>query len=140
MRPVGRMGKSDPGQRGMKGIGVDVVSVTRIDRALGRTRGFAEAVFTSFERAECEGRPMRARARRYASRFAAKEAFLKALGLGVFGPVALADVEVRPGGGGRAGLWLGPTAARALAQTGGATPLLSLSHLEDLALALVVVP
>ena len=124
----------------MRGIGIDAVGVSRIEKALLRTPGFAEAVFTKGERALCEGRPGRARALSFASRFAAKEAFLKALGLGVLGPVSLADVEVRPGGGGVATLSLGPTAAAALARRGGAAPLLSLSHAKDLAVALVVVP
>ncbi len=122
----------------MKGIGADVVSVSRIEKVLGRTPAFAESVFTSAERAECEVRRVPGLA--YALRFAAKEAFLKALGLGVLAGVALSDIEVRRGPGGLPRLELGPTAAGALRRCGGAAPLVSLSHGGDLAAAMVVVP
>jgi len=122
----------------MKGIGADVVSVSRMQRVLGRTPGFAEAVFTAAERAECQARRVPGCA--YALRFAAKEAFLKALGLGVLGGVALPDIEVRSGPGGTPRLELGPTAAGALRRRGGAAPILSLSHGGDLAVAMVLVP
>ena len=121
----------------MKGIGADVVSVSRMEKVLRRTPAFAAAVFSVAERAECDAR--RSPSREYALRFAAKEAFLKALGLGVLGEVALPDVEVRCREG-RARLALGPTAAAALARRGGSAPHLSLSHGGDAALALVVVP
>ncbi len=122
----------------MKGIGADVVSVSRMEKILGRSPGFAEAVFTAAERADCDAR--RAPGRHYALRFAAKEAFLKALGLGVLGGVSLPDVEVRRGPGGVPRLELGPTAAAALTRCGGAAPFLSLSHGGDLAVAMVLVP
>jgi holo-[acyl-carrier protein] synthase len=122
----------------MKGIGADVVSVSRLERSLTRTAGFAESVFTPQERVYCEAQ--RAPARHYAARFAAKEAFLKALGIGLWGGVALTDIEVRRGPGGAPALGLGPTAAAALSRTGGGAPLLSLSHDGDIALAMVVVP
>lgn len=121
----------------MKGIGTDVVSVSRMQEVLRRTPAFAAGVFSAAERAACDAR--RTPGLHYALRFAAKEAFLKALGLGLFAGVALPDVEVREAGG-RARLALGPTAAAALARCGGAAPHLSLSHGGDAALAVVVVP
>ncbi len=121
----------------MRGIGTDVVSVSRIEQVLRRTPAFAAGVFSAAERSDCETR--RAPAVHYALRFAAKEAFLKALGLGVHGGVALPDVEVRCADGG-AQLSLGPTAAAALGRFGGGTPHLSISHGGDAALAVVVVP
>jgi holo-[acyl-carrier protein] synthase len=123
---------------GMKGIGADVVSVRRMELVLGRTAGFAQAVFTGAERAACEAR--RSPGLHYALRFAAKEAFLKALGLGVLDGVTLSDIEVRCDPRGVPRLELGPTATSALARSGGAPPRLSLSHGGDAALALVVVP
>lgn len=121
----------------MKGIGTDVVSVSRMQEVLRRTPAFAGGVFSAAERADCDAR--RAPALHYALRFAAKEAFLKALGLGVFGGVALPEVEVRCASG-RSRLALGPSAAAALGRRGGAAPHLSLSHGGDAALAVVVVP
>jgi holo-[acyl-carrier protein] synthase len=122
----------------MIGIGVDVVSVSRLQQVLRRTPGFADRCFSAAERAACEARP--SPTLHYALRYAAKEAFLKALGLGVFGSVVLPDVEVRCDPGGRERLALGPSAARALGARGGAAPRLSLSSAGDAAMALVVVP
>lgn len=122
----------------MKGIGADAVSVSRMETVLGRSPGLAEAVFTAAEREACVAR--RTPARAYALRFAAKEAFLKALGLGVLDGVALRDIEVRSGPGGLPRLELGPTAEGALRRCGGAAPFLTFSHGGDLAVAMVVVP
>jgi len=60
------------------GIGVDVVDVARMERALSRHPTFAERVFTEEENAYCTrgGTP----AECYAGRFAAREAVIKALG------------------------------------------------------------
>ncbi len=122
----------------MKGIGTDVVTVSRMTASLRRTPGFAAAVFADRERAYCDAQ--RVPARHYAARFAAKEGFLKALGLGLWDGVALTDIEVLAGQGGGARLALGPTARAALERAGGREPLLSLTHGEGVALALVVVP
>ncbi len=117
----------------MIGIGIDVVSVSRMQEVLRRTPGFASRCFSAGERSDCEAR--RAPRVHYALRFAAKEAFLKALGIGVLGPVALADIEVRRDPD---RLELGPSAASALGARGGAVPLLSLSFSGDAAMAMVV--
>lgn len=122
----------------MKGIGADVVSVSRMRTALRRTPTFAGEVFSARERAFCDAR--RVPAADYATRFAAKEAFLKALGIGLLGGVALPDIEVGGVPGGRPCLELGPTAAAALSRAGGEKPFLSLTHDGDVAFALVVVP
>ena len=61
-------------------VGVDLIEIARIERALARD-GFRERVFTESERAYCDGRPNPAQ--HYAARFAAKEAIGKALGCGV---------------------------------------------------------
>jgi len=122
----------------MKGIGADLVSVSRMQKSLARTAGLAERVFTEGERAYCQAH--RDPSPHFAARFAAKEAFLKALGLGLWDGVALRDVEVRSGPGGAPALALGPTAARALSRVSGGPPLLTLSHDGDLAMAVVVVP
>lgn len=121
----------------MKGIGTDIVSVSRMQQVLRRTPALLDRVFSAAERADCEAR--RAPGVHFALRFAAKEAFLKALGLGLFAGVALPDVEVRCSDG-RPRLALGPTAVAALDRHGGSAPRLSLSHGGDAALAVVVVP
>ncbi len=123
----------------MKGIGIDVVTVSRIETILARTPAFAGEVFTDGERSACGGRRASARARAFAVRFAAKEGFLKALGLGLWDGVSLRDIEVEEAAG-AARLALGPTARAALARAGGRPPRLTLSSGPDVAMAVVVVP
>ena len=74
------------------GIGVDIVEIPRMERILKRTPSFAERVFTEEERAYCDAsaRP----AAHYASRFAAREAVLKALGTGFSEGIGRKDVSV----------------------------------------------
>jgi holo-[acyl-carrier protein] synthase len=80
------------------GLGVDIVDIARMKRVLERSPRFAERVFTEGERAYCEATA--APHVHYATRFAAKEAVLKALGTGFSHGIAPADVEVvRPKNG-----------------------------------------
>jgi holo-[acyl-carrier protein] synthase len=120
----------------MKGAGTDLVSVVRLSRSLARGPDFAREVFTHRERRYCEARPNPAQ--HYAARFAAKEAFLKAVGVGLFGGVSLQDIEVVRDGDDAPRLELGPTAAAALRRVGASQSHVSLSHERDYALALVL--
>ncbi len=77
------------------GSGIDVVEISRIERALERTGGrFARRVFTPQEIAACEAR--RRPALHFAVRFAAKEAAMKALGTGWSQGVRWVDIETVP--------------------------------------------
>jgi holo-[acyl-carrier protein] synthase len=122
----------------MTGVGTDIVDVHRLAASLRRQEAFADAVFSPEERRFCEAQPYPER--HYAARFAAKEAFLKAIGLGIFGGVALREIEVVREASGQPRLKLGPTAAAALRAAGGEDALVSLSHDGEMALAFVVVP
>lgn len=74
------------------GLGIDLTRVERIARALERHGArFRERCFTDYERRLCQGRPNVAAA--FALRFAAKEAFAKAAGLGMRG-LAWREIEV----------------------------------------------
>ena len=121
----------------MRGVGIDIVDARRIEKSLRRRTDFAEQVFSGQERQFCEAQ--RRPGQHYAACFAAKEAFLKAVGLGIFSGVALPDIEVVHSPAGAPGLRLGPSAVDALARAGGEAALLGLSHERDLALAVVVV-
>ena len=72
------------------GIGVDIVEISRMKSILEKTPAFARRVFTDEERAYCDAssRP----AAHYASRFASREAVLKALGTGFSQGVGRKDV------------------------------------------------
>ena len=70
-------------------VGVDLIEIARIERALERYPAFRERCFTEAERAYCDSRPRPAES--YAGRFAGKEAVGKALGTGLTrGPQGLA--------------------------------------------------
>ncbi len=119
------------------GIGIDVVTTERVERALAdQNGGFEKRVFTLAERAACAGRADRAQA--LAARFAAKEACLKALGTGWGDGYALQHVEVVTGAAGRPGLRLAGRAAERGRELGVRAIYVSLTH-EPVAAAAVVV-
>jgi len=76
------------------GIGSDLCNIERIQNSLDRFGDrFINRVFTDTERAKAEGRPF-TRAGTYAKRFAAKEAFSKAVGTGFKRGVFMKDIGV----------------------------------------------
>ena len=76
------------------GIGSDLCNIERIQHSLDRFgERFIRRVFTDVERAKAEGRP-HTRAGTYAKRFAAKEAFSKAVGTGFKRGVFMKDIGV----------------------------------------------
>lgn len=119
------------------GIGTDLVEVARLEKSLARTATFAQKVFTAGERATCEKRANPGEA--YAARFAAKEAFLKAVGRGILDGIPLRQIEVVNEPSGEPRLVLGPAAQRAMEERGGRSALVSLSHAGGHAVAFVVV-
>jgi holo-[acyl-carrier protein] synthase len=116
-------------------VGVDLIEIERIRRALERYPGFRERCFTEAERAYCDSRPNPAQ--HYAARFAGKEAVGKALGFGVARAFAWKDVEIvgrpKPAVGlfGRAQAWAVRVGAGAID--------LSMTHSRGLAAAVCVV-
>lgn len=76
------------------GIGSDLCNIDRIQKSLDRFGDrFINRVFTDTERGKAEGRPF-TRAGTYAKRFAAKEAFSKAVGTGFKSGVFMRDIGV----------------------------------------------
>jgi holo-[acyl-carrier protein] synthase len=118
------------------GIGIDLLDVGRMARELAREgKGLRDDVFSPGETAYCEG--MAHPARHYAVRFAAKEAFWKAVGNGPEA-VSLRDVEVERGQAGQPRLVLLGTARSAAERLGVTATFVSLSHTDTLASASVV--
>jgi holo-[acyl-carrier protein] synthase len=121
----------------LKGFGVDVVDMERFE-ALLRRRGaaFLKRAFTEREIRYCRAR--RRSAQHFAARWAAKEAFFKALGTGRGKGVAFRDVEILRNAGGAPALRLGGK-ARVLAERARVRQtLVSLSHTDRVATAGVV--
>jgi holo-[acyl-carrier protein] synthase len=87
------------------GTGIDVVSVKRMEKVINRWGNrFIERVFTPGEIRICSGRALPPSA--FSMRFAAKEAFSKAIGLGMRNGIRWCDIEVFHFQGGRPGLKL----------------------------------
>ncbi|RLC25227.1 MAG: hypothetical protein DRH56_05865 [Deltaproteobacteria bacterium] len=119
------------------GIGVDLVRIRRIEGVIRRWEDrFVNRVFTREEAAFCRRRnsPFPA----FALRFAAKEAFSKAVGLGMRKGVRWRDIEVFHHPGGRPGLKLYGTCADICRQEAITGIHLSLSDEEGYGIAMVV--
>jgi holo-[acyl-carrier protein] synthase len=117
------------------GIGVDLCEVDRMRTALGRTPTLRTRVFTDAERAYCDRR--KDPTERYAARFAAKEAVMKAMGVGV-GACRWRDIEVAKAPSGAPSVRLHDTAL-ALAESRGITAWrLTMTHTHRVAEAIAV--
>jgi holo-[acyl-carrier protein] synthase len=118
------------------GIGSDIVKVSRIERLIEKSGDrFLARIYTpaEIEYARSLARP----ALHFAARFAAKEAFVKALGSGFRDGIEWHDIEVINNQLGRPGLNL-QGRARKLCHRLGAEAWLSLAHEQEFALAFVV--
>jgi len=122
------------------GTGVDLAEVGRVRAAIEnpRTGGrFLERVFTDGERRYAESRG-RNRYESFAARFAAKEATMKALGVGWGARASWREIEVVRAPGGRPALVLTGKAAATAAELGVARLHVALTHTAELALAQVI--
>jgi len=118
-------------------IGIDIVEVYRIRETISRTPRFVERVFTEQERAYCDAKGMAA-AQSYAARFAAKEAFLKALETGWRGKITWHDIEIISGENNVPSLEIRGAARKILENFGANQIHLSLSHTTEHAVAQVI--
>jgi holo-[acyl-carrier protein] synthase len=118
-------------------IGIDITEVYRMRETIARTPRFAERVFTAAEREYCEAKGVAA-AQSYAARFAAKEAFLKALKTGWRGKITWHDIEVVNDADGVPSLKITGEALAILNSLGPPQIHLSLSHTTEHAVAQVI--
>ena len=121
----------------IRGIGVDIVKVDRIEQAVERWGyRFLKRIFTAAEIERCQQRARPAQC--LALRFAAKEAFAKALGLGMRKGLRWRDIEVVHDHLGKPDLLLHNQAQRLLEAVEASRTWLSLSDEREFALAVVV--
>jgi len=119
------------------GTGIDTVEVARFQRFLDEgNQRLLDRLFTPLEQGYCSTKKQAAAC--YAARFAAKEAFLKALGTGLRDGINWTEIEVVNTPLGKPELRLSGTAAKLLEQLGGSRPHLSLSHDGGQAVAMVI--
>jgi holo-[acyl-carrier protein] synthase len=118
-------------------IGTDIVEVYRIAETMTRTPRFIERVYTPYERNYCDAKGAAA-AQSYAGRFAAKEAFLKALQTGWRGKITWHDIEIVSDDQGVPSFNVNGEARRLLETRGANRVHLSISHTTEHAVAHVV--
>ncbi|OQY24195.1 MAG: 4'-phosphopantetheinyl transferase [Desulfobacteraceae bacterium 4572_35.2] len=119
------------------GIGTDIVRVERFQRFIERQEdALLKRLFTEGELSY--SLPRKSAAQHLAARFAAKEAFVKALGLGLRDGITWQDMEVRNDDLGCPSLYLTGRAAEIVLQRTLTTPYLSYSHEQEYAVATVV--
>ena len=123
------------GDGSLIGIGIDTVEVPRFARVAARTPGIISRIFTDDERAYCERR--RNPTERYAARFAAKEAVMKAMGVGV-GACKWREIEVAKARSGQPSVVLTGGAAAIADRLGVEGWRLSLTHTASVAEAVAV--
>jgi len=119
------------------GTGIDIAEVDRIRQTIERFgRRFIERVFTADEIGYCESKANKIE--RYAARFAAKEAAMKAIGTGWSRGVTWRDVEVRRFPGQRPTMAFHGRAGVFFAKLGATRAHLSLTHTKEFAMAQVI--
>lgn len=126
------------GLDGQVGLGVDIVEIARVRRILERTPSFRTRVFSEEERAYCDATANPEV--HYATRFAAKEAVVKALGTGFSRGIGVRDIEVRRNAKGRPYVVLSGRAKQVAAEQGVRELPLSLSftHTDAVACAMAI--
>lgn len=119
------------------GLGIDIVEVARIEKALTPGDALARRVFTESELEYCLAR--KNRYQHFAGRFAAKEAALKALGTGWQDGIRWKDVEILAGEKGRPVLKLAGRAQEIFEGLGAQRAMVTITHATDYAVAAVVI-
>jgi len=118
------------------GVGVDIIEVARVEDKLTRTPGLKEKLYTPVEISYCESKKFPYQ--HYAARFAAKEAFMKALGTGWSRGVKFSEIEVRNLNSGQPVIEVYGKAKEVCQENGISRFYVSLSHLQSKAVATVV--
>jgi holo-[acyl-carrier protein] synthase len=119
------------------GIGVDLCEVDRMESAIARHgERLLTRIYTEGERAYCESKPNRME--RFAGRFAAKEAAMKAIGTGWSRGVGWRDFEVTRSPGGQPVIVFHGVARGIADKLGVTRALVSITHIRSLAMAQVV--
>ncbi len=120
----------------IEGVGIDNVEVERMTKLLSRNNHFRDKVFTLLEIEYCTKQANSAQS--FAARFAAKEAFSKALGTGFIGDLEFSQIEVCTDTLGKPFISLSGEAKSIIEKTGIIKMHLSLTHSGTIASAIVI--
>jgi holo-[acyl-carrier protein] synthase len=119
------------------GLGIDMIEVERIAAKINKNSGFREMLFSKDEIAYCEQKTNKFE--HYAARFAAKEAFFKALGTGWGEGTSFSEVEVTNTENGKPQLSFSGNTANIINAMQLSNILVSLTHLKSVASAVVII-
>ena len=122
----------------MKGLGIDLCQISRIEQAMAQNERFLERWYAAQERAYILARGQTG-AQSAAAMFAAKEAFLKAVGMGIGRGIPLQDIAVVHDQLGAPAYELTGAAQQKLQQMGAQHAWLSISHEGGMAAAVCVI-
>lgn len=117
------------------GVGVDLIDVARVAKQIAADIGFKERIFTEKEITYCERKKYKAE--HFAARFAAKEAFFKALGTGWRNGMAFTEIEVINDELGKPKIYLSGKTKQVTESKGINNIHVSLSHIRDFASSIV---
>jgi len=121
----------------VRGIGVDIIDIPRIKKVIGNDGKFVEKVFTEAEIRYCQAKFRKEI--HYAARFAAKEAFFKALGTGWRNGMKWTEISIENDDLGKPEITLSGKTLENFEKNGMALINLSISHTKDYAVAFVVI-
>jgi holo-[acyl-carrier protein] synthase len=119
------------------GLGIDMIEVERVAIKIGKEAGFRELVFSEKEIQYCETKTNKFE--HYAARFAAKEAFFKAVGTGWMNGTSFNEIEIVNDNNGKPGLVLLGKTSETMAGAGIRNIHVSLSHIKTMATAVVII-
>ena len=119
------------------GVGIDMIEVERIAEKISKESGFRELVFSKAEIDYCESK--KRKAEHYAARFAAKEAFFKALGTGWAENTSFNEVTIINDKHGKPEIVLSGQTLETINAMGIKNIFVSLSHIKKVASAVVIV-
>ena len=119
------------------GVGIDMIEVDRVIEKIDKKNGFREKIFSEAEIVFCESKKNKTES--YAARFAVKEAFLKATGLGLTLGFTLSEIEVVNDDLGKPSINLMGDIKRKSAENNWNKIHLSISHLKNVACAIVII-
>ncbi|MBN2602446.1 MAG: holo-ACP synthase [Candidatus Marinimicrobia bacterium] len=120
------------------GIGTDLIEVDRIAKQIDGDTLFKEKIFSKKEIEYCESFRVN-KAQHYAARYAAKEAFFKALGTGYRGGLAFNEISIENDDLGKPEAILNGKARDYAIDHAFGNIHISLSHLKELATATVII-
>ncbi len=120
------------------GIGIDIIEVARIEKQIsGESNSFIKKIFTLKEIEYCETK-IKSKAQNYAARFAAKEAFFKAIGTGLRVGLSWQDIQIENDTLGKPVAVLTGKSKKMVADHHISNIHVSLSHVKELAIAVVI--